>query len=178
MSPRGTWDEAARDHHSAIQAYLETARAIPETSWALAPREGKWSPQEITRHLILTYEALALQQETGAAIPVAFSPFKAWVLRTFMLPRLLNGRPFPPGVKSPRQVRPRGPFPPREELLASFEAAADRFRVAFEAASGRPGATATHPYFGDLTLIQMHRFASLHTAHHRRQLEWAIRSAP
>lgn len=177
MSARAAWEEAAREHHAAVQAYLDTARAVPESHWQAAPQEGKWSPEEITQHLVLTYAGLAAQQDAGLEIRIAFSPVKAWVLRTFALPRFLAGRPFPAGVRAPREVRPKGPIPPRHELLRNLEAAAERFRVAYASAHGRPGAVATHPYFGNLKLIQMYRFASIHTAHHRRQLEWAVAPA-
>jgi hypothetical protein len=172
MSPGPSASESL--HRDTIGRYLETARAVPAERWPATPAPGKWSPAEITRHLVLTYDALAAEQSAGLVIPITFPWWKAWALRTFALPRLLKGQPFPRGVKSPREVRPRGELPGQPELLAEFEGAAARFLAAYLAASDRTGARATHPYFGRLSLSDMFRFASIHTEHHRRQLEWAV----
>jgi hypothetical protein len=173
MSP-APWAASESLHHDTVRRYLETARAVAAEDWSATPAPGKWSPAEITRHLVLTYEALAAEQSAGLVIPIAFPWWKAWVLRTFALPRLLKGQPFPRGVKSPRGVRPRGKLPGQPDLLAELEGAAARFLAAYLAVSHRTGASATHPYFGRLPLEDMFRFASIHTEHHRRQLEWAV----
>lgn len=172
MSDAG-WSDAEALHGDTVRRYLATAGSVAPKQWAAEPRPGKWSPGEVTRHLVLTYNALADEQSAGLVIPIAFPPWKAWVLKTVVLPRLLRGRPFPPGVKAPREVRPKGDLPGREVLLAEFEQAAGQFLSAYHAARQRPGARATHPYFGRLPLVEMFRFASIHTEHHRRQLEWA-----
>lgn len=173
MSDRA-WSEAEVLHAQTVRRYLATAGSVATDKWAAAPRPGKWSPAEVTRHLVLTYEALAAEQSSGLVIPITFPPWKAWALRTFALPRLLKGRPFPPGVKAPREVRPKGEIPGSDVLLEEFEGAAGRFQSAYQAARQRPGARATHPYFGRLPLLEMFRFGSIHTEHHRRQLEWAV----
>ncbi|MFN2317778.1 MAG: DinB family protein [Gemmatimonadales bacterium] len=171
------WSEAEVLHAATVRRYLATVGSVATDRWAAEPRPGKWSPGAVTSHLVLTYDALAGEQSAGLAIPIAFSPLKAWVLRTFVLPRLLKGRPFPPGVKAPREVRPKGDMSGREVLAAEFERAAGRFLAAYQSARQRPGAKATHPYFGRLALSDMFRFASIHTEHHRRQLEWAASAA-
>lgn len=177
MSDDAVWAEAARAHQQAVARYLETARGVGPSRWEAAPREGKWSPAEVTQHLVLTYRGLAAEQQGTLEIPVLLTAPKAWLLRHLVLPRLLAGRPFPPGVKAPREARPRGPLPPRDALLDEFQASADAFDAAFNQARGRRGSRATHPFFGRLPLRQMYRFASLHTEHHRRQLEWACHPA-
>lgn len=173
MSDRA-WSEAEALHAETVRRYLATAGSVAEDRWTAEPRPGKWSPAEVTKHLVLTYEALAAEQASGLVVPIAFPPWKAWVLRTFALPRLMRGRPFPPGVKSPRGVRPKGDIPGRDALMTEFEHAAGRFLAAYQSARQRPGARATHPYFGRLPLSEMFRFASIHSEHHRRQLEWAV----
>lgn len=171
------WAEAEALHDETIRRYLATAREVAAERWAAEPKPGKWSPGEVTRHLVLTYEALADEQAAGLAIPILLPAWKAWTLRTFALPKLLKGRPFPPGVKAPREVRPRGEFRDRDALVVELERAAGRFLAAYQAARQRPGAVGTHPYFGRLRLADMFRFASIHTEHHRRQLEWAATTA-
>ena len=173
MSPE-SWAAGESLHHDTLRRYLDTARAVAVEQWSATPAPGKWSPAEITRHLVLTYEALAAEQAAGLVIPIALPWWKAWALRTFALPRLLKGRPFPPGVKSPREVRPRGELPGQPDLLVELESATARFLAAYRAAAHQPGARATHPYFGRLPLGDMLHFASIHTEHHRRQLEWAV----
>ncbi|HUG28775.1 MAG TPA: DinB family protein [Gemmatimonadales bacterium] len=171
---RDQWTASESLHHETVRRYLDTARAVAPERWSATPALGKWSPAEITRHLVLAYDALAAEQSSGLIIPIAFPAWKAWALRTVVLPRLLRGRPFPRGVKSPREVRPRGELPGQHESLAEFEGATARFLSAYLAASQRTGAVATHPYFGRLPLSEMFRFASIHTGHHRPQLEWAV----
>ncbi len=176
MSPE-PWAASESLHHETVRQYLDTARAVAAERWLATPAPGKWSPAEITRHLVLVYNALAAEQSAGLVIPIALPAWKAWALRTVVLPRLLRGQPFPRGVKSPREVRPRGELPGQPELLAELEGATARFVAAYLGAAQRPGARATHPYFGRLPLSDMFRFASIHTEHHRRQLEWAVTAA-
>ncbi len=176
MSP-DHWAASESLHHDTVRRYLDTAGAVAPERWSATPAPGKWSPAEITRHLALAYAALAAEQSGGLVIPIALPTWKAWALRTVVLPRLLRGKPFPRGVKSPREVRPRGELPGQPELLTEFEGATARFLSAYLAASQRTGARATHPYFGRLQLSDMFRFASIHTEHHRRQLEWAVTEA-
>lgn len=168
------WSEVERLHSETVGRYRATAEDVAPEKWAAEPSPGKWSPGGITRHLILTYEALAAEQAAGLVIPIAFPWWKAWALRTFALPRLLKGRPFPRGVKAPRGVRPTGDIPGREVLLPDLDRSAARFLAAYQDARRRPGAAATHPFFGRLPLPDMVRLASVHTEHHRRQLEWAV----
>lgn len=173
MTREQRWAAAAARHQEVVARYLATADRVAADRWETGPREGKWSPAEVTQHLVLTYRAMADEQEAGLEVPVRLPRARAWFLRTFALPRLLAGRPFPPGVRAPREVRPAGPVPPRRQLITEFSEATSAFAAAYQRAAARRGARATHPFFGRLTLLDMYRFAALHTEHHRRQLEWA-----
>lgn len=167
------WAAAVSGHEAVVARYLATAASVSGDRWEAAPGAGKWSPAEVTQHLVLSYQKMTAEQDGGLRIPVLLPRPKAWVLRTFFLPRLLAGRPFPPGVRAPREVRPTGPVPSREQLITDFAAATASFAEAYARASARPGARATHPFFGRLSLLDMYRFAALHTEHHRRQIVWA-----
>lgn len=174
MSDRGwrqrSWPDGLRLHAAAVARFAATVRSVPDACWRTPPAPGKWSPAEVTMHLVLTYRHLWREQEGTLAIRVLPPPWRAWLLRQIILPRLLAGRPFPAGVRAPREVRPAGEPPDREPAVQELEAAAVGFGAAIDAAFRRGGGHATHPFFGPLTLPQMLRFAELHTDHHRRQI--------
>jgi len=169
-----SWPEGVQAHAAAVGRFIAAARSVPDPAWRAAPAPGKWSPAEITMHLVLTYHHLLGEQEGTLVIRVLPSPWKAWLLRRTILPRLLGGQPFPAGVRAPREVRPGAELPDVEPATRALEAAT----TGFEAAAGRNFhrgvGRATHPFFGPLQLPQMLRFAELHADHHRRQILAAV----
>ncbi|MDZ4674050.1 MAG: DinB family protein [Gemmatimonadota bacterium] len=167
------WDADMRGHQDAIAQVAAAARSAPEARWTVPPTAGKWSPADVMMHLILTYEFLAREQRGDAAIPLKVPRWKAWMLRRFILPRLLAGRPIPPGVRSPREVRPVGDRLAAAEAVKRLETIAAEWEQAMTANHANPAARSVHPMFGALSLPTMLRFVALHTRHHCRQLERA-----
>jgi hypothetical protein len=53
--PSDRWPEAIRLHGSAALAFAAAAEAVEADAWDHPFAEGKWSPAEITDHLIQTY---------------------------------------------------------------------------------------------------------------------------
>jgi hypothetical protein len=97
------------------------------------------------------------------------SRFQRLVLRHTMLPRLLTGRPFPPGVRAPRETRPREIVEDPETALATLASLAAEFA---EELTNRAGGRVrlTHAYFGSLSPDQGIKLLTVHTRHHARQL--------
>jgi len=167
------WQAGFGAHQEAVQGVVAAVRAVPKERWTVAPAAGKWSAAEVIQHLIMTYEHLTGEQEGRRAIPVLVPRWKAWTLRQFALPRLLAGRPIPPGVRAPREVRPVGDPLEREAAIREFERVTSEWEAAMARNLPMASARAVHPFFGALPLPTMLRFATLHTNHHRRQIALA-----
>ncbi|MCL4865856.1 MAG: DinB family protein [Gemmatimonadales bacterium] len=168
-----SWAADLEAHRDAVRQVGEAARAVPPDRWAVPPAEGKWSAGEVTMHLTLTYEHLAGEQEGVRVIPVKVPRLKAWALRRFALPRLLAGRPIPPGVRSPREVRPAGDIRPAPEAIEALFQVAGRWEDAMVRNLPNQAARSVHPFFGALPLPTMLRFVTIHTNHHCRQIRLA-----
>lgn len=173
-----SWQETMEAHQAAVTRVEESIRAVPPAMWPAAPAPGKWSPAEVVVHLILVYQHLTAEQEGTLKVRVLPRRWKAWMLRTFALPRLLAGRPLPAGVRSPREARPSGEPPPPDVALRDFRQATRAWSAVMERNRANRSGRATHPFFGKLPLPTMVRFATIHTEHHRRQLERAAAGLP
>lgn len=166
------------DHEAAVAELVAAIRAVPTDRWATPPAPDKWSAAEAAWHLILAYRHLLREQVDGTPVRVLPAPWKAWLLRKLLLPRLLAGRPLPRGVRAPREVRPSGERRSQEETLAALTEAKAAWCGAMTRNSTNGGARATHPFFGPLPLVTMVRFTSLHLRHHCRQIQRAGAGLP
>ena len=169
MSPRDALSAAVAEHRAAIASFVERAAGLPPELWSRPAAPGKWSPEEITEHLRLSFARLELELGGGPAMRRVVPAWKRFLLRRRVLPKILRARKFPRGAPAPREIRPTAPGTSPDEALKNLAAAADRFA---HASGAEPGARRrlTHPYFGPLTLVQMHRLLALHAIHHRDQL--------
>lgn len=157
-------------HQEAIRTYLARAGSLPDSGW-IAPRApGKWSPAELTQHLILTYEALVAELSGGPGIRVRFKGWRLLTLRLFVLPRFLKHGIVPPGVRAPKEIAPAAGDPDRAGALARLQAASRTFEDLACDRERRVGTGVTHPFFGRLSLAQGVRFAEVHLRHHTGQL--------
>ena len=156
---------ALQAHREAVDAFLDSARAVPPDAWMRPRAPGKWSPGQVVEHLSLAYEV-------NRGVLHGRAPMRAprWLrplLGRFLLRPVLRRGRFIPGSKSPRVFRP-GPSPaPPAELLGRLAAAT----TAFEADAAAFGAdTVEHPFFGRLPLGDFVRLQEIHSRHHRGQL--------
>ncbi len=172
------WDTAMAAHDAAVAELLGAIREVPEARWAEPPEAGKWSAAEVALHLVLTYQHLTREQLGEATLRVLPRPWRAWMLRQFVLPRLLAGAALPRGVRAPREVRPAGTLPSPDAAVASIDDEVRAWVGAMTRNREAPRAGATHPFFGRLPLLTMLRFATLHTRHHCRQIERAGAGLP
>jgi hypothetical protein len=173
-----SWQEALRLHGEAVAEYALAARQVAGTTglWDTPREEGKWSPAQITLHLIMAFEAVRRELDEGVAMALRTRPWQRLVLRFTIRRRLLRGGAFPQGARSPREARPPTPTEdtPTEDaavLIGRFEQrAAELTRDIVERRTTHPGTRLTHPYFGRMTLAQTVYASARHIQHHRAQL--------
>lgn len=155
------------DHGRAIREFCDKADALSAAAW-LAPRaEGKWTPAQETRHLILAYEALVRDLVEGRTMRLRGTPWKRRLWRAIGLASIRWRRRLPVGVTAPREVRPPWEAAPRDELLPLLQLRAAEFESAVaRALRDDPGRTFTHPMMGPLSLTHSLEFCVVHVRHH------------
>ncbi len=158
-------------HQTSIQAFVASARAVPEEAWEVPTRSGQWSPAQIGEHLRMVYAVLGRQLAGGAGLEVRTSWWLRLILRFRFLPKILEQGRIPKGARAPREARPGpGPFP-REPLLADLIELATRAEDTLASAARDREVTITHHVFGRLQAAQALRFLTVHNDHHARQLD-------
>jgi hypothetical protein len=101
------------------------------------------------------------------------SRLQRWLLRQTILPRLLAGKPFPPGVRAPKETRPRDVQQDCATALATLDSLSQAFIEALTTRAAAGTIRLTHAYFGHLSPGQGLRLLIVHTRHHARQLAHA-----
>jgi hypothetical protein len=166
------WHAVVEEHQVALAAYLDTAARLPDAAWTRPWSAGKWTPAQITEHLVMTYRVFIGEMNGGPAMKLKLTPFRRRLLKLLMLPHMLFHRTFPRGARAPREVRPvdDAPLPAKAEALARMRELGERFER--EANRARAGGWnhVTHPYFGQIDLKRGVRLAAVHIEHHQRQL--------
>jgi hypothetical protein len=164
------WHAAVEEHQVALAAYLDAAARLSEGAWTQPWRPGKWTPAQITEHLVMTYRVFIGEVNGGPAMRLKLTPFRRGVLRMLLLPHMLFHRTFPRGAVAPRELRPGEQAPARDTALREMRELGERFeREAVRArAAGRDAVT--HPFFGMIDLTRGMRLCAVHLEHHTRQL--------
>lgn len=155
------------DHRAAVAEFIARARDIRPDRWLVPRAEGKWTPAEETRHLVLTYRAFIADLKGERTLRLKGTPMWRRIWRLIALPIILYGRRIPRAVRAPREIRPEGEAGEREALLGELERAVADFEGVFEeTCRTRPGKRLTHPFFGELSMRQAIVIAAVHTRHH------------
>lgn len=162
--------QALGEHRRGVEAYVRSAGAIGPEEWGRARGDGKWSPAQITEHLVLFYEAVLVELEGGAGLRVRVGPAMRRLLRWFLLPHILFHRSIPVRAVAPRELRPSDGPAGADALLERLREVTARFEAAAVSAEAT-GRSVNHPYFGPLPIDRGVRFSTVHLEHHRRQLE-------
>jgi hypothetical protein len=163
-------DVVIASHRRAVSAFVDAARAVPPSQWAMPRAPGKWSPGQVTEHVALSYE------QSGRMLHGSFTgPAKPWyqqlLARWLGLPSLLKRGDFGKGpFQAPDFIRPSASPPPSDILLARLEAAAHDLEATLAGAASGGRVSVDHPVFGRLPLADLIRFLVIHTNHHRPQL--------
>jgi hypothetical protein len=153
-------------HRAVLDGYLATARSVAPERWRQPPAPGKWTPAQITDHLIRTYSVLVEELRGAAGVRVVTGRVQRSLLRLLVLPWILRKERLPRGAKAPREIRP-GEGDDPEAALAELRRRAEEFEATIAAAGA---VQLTHPYFGKLDARTAVRFCAIHTENHRKQL--------
>jgi hypothetical protein len=170
LSKPQVWEVEATAHADAVAQFAAVARAIPASQWQAPLAPGKWSPAEITAHVTEVYVVVRREAAGGAGMRMRGSAFRRWLLRHLVLPRLLAGRSFPPGVRAPVETRPVTASADQASAIASLEQVS---RQCLRELTDRQAAGAvwlTHAYFGRGPALYALRLMTVHLLHHLRQL--------
>jgi DinB superfamily len=143
------------------RAFDRTEASILEQQdhWLQQPAEGRWSPAQVTEHVLIVNEGVA-----------------------GIVKLLLSDKPLRPGSGTPgemvggKRVAPAGLEPGEGSEWAALQARWNDSRAALMALGEQAqGADLSrrffHPFLGDIDVHDWLRMATYHTRHHRRQLE-------
>jgi len=155
------------DHANAVRAFVERASAIDVNRWLRPRAEGKWTPAQETKHVMLVYQLFLRQLIDGTPVRLRGTRVSRAIWRLIGLrPILYLGR-IPMSVDAPREVRPESVTSSSREMIPELEGIADSFASAFTHAWRHvPGSVMMHPLVGKMSLDQGMRFLCVHTRHH------------
>jgi hypothetical protein len=170
------WTSLLADHARAVEEYRAAAETISLSAWREPPAPGKWNPAEITSHVMESYRVVCAELAGAEGMRVLGSRLQRLILRHTVLPRLLAGKPFPAGVRAPREIRPRETIEDPGVALEELVNLAERFTRELTQSAARRSVNLTHAYFGPMSARQGLRLLTVHTRHHARQLEAATHS--
>ena len=157
------------DNREAVDAFIATARGVPQSAWATPPAPGKWSPGQVTEHVAIAYEisrGILNGKFAGRSAP---RPLRPLIRLIAFNPIVRTGR-FKKGVKAPAPFQPTASPAGVTDLAARLEAAARAFEAEVEAAAQQGRTSVDHPFFGRIALADYARLQAIHTRHHAQQL--------
>jgi uncharacterized damage-inducible protein DinB len=174
MKISGDWSRLVARHSAAVEEFLHRCRAIPPDRWDQPLATGKWSPAEITSHLIESYRILLAELAGGPGMQLRLSGFQRWMLRHTLFRQILSSGRFPAGARAPRETRPHDIQIEPGAALRTLSTQADRFvqELTDRARTGR--VRLTHAYFGPMSARQALLLVIVHTRHHAQQLTTAV----
>jgi hypothetical protein len=164
------WDRLLADHTAALDEYLASALSLSPETWSRPMAAGKWNPAEITSHVAEAYRVLRAELNGQPGMGLRGSRLRRFIFRHTILPRLLAGKPFPPGVRAPRETRPKVASSDRQTALTELSSVADQFTAELGARARLANPRLSHAYFGLLSTREVLQLLAVHTRHHARQL--------
>jgi hypothetical protein len=155
------------DHRASLSEFVAKARGVPAERWLTPRAEGKWTPAQETRHLMLGYEAFMRDIGGGVGMQLRGTRWRRLLWRWFGLTSILWRKRIPVAARAPREARPVWEPRTASDLLPELERRATEFETALSRAwRDDPQRTVTHPYFGRLTLDQTLQLVAVHNRHH------------
>ena len=161
------WQELIADHAASAREFVARAERVGETRWLVPRAEGKWTPAQETRHLILAYDALLRDAGGQGKMGLKGNAVKRKIWRLVGLTSILWRKRIPVAARAPREARPEWEAAPASELLPIFQSRVEELASTIaRLQKNEPGRTFTHPYFGDLAIEQTLTFLAVHNRHH------------
>lgn len=164
------WIQVIERHRAAVALYFQLAGTIPENTWLTPIEAEKWTPAQITHHLILTYQVFLKQIRGEQNIKTVYSPFVRWLLRLFILPQIYRRRKLPRGAQAPKEILPIDADKKCEVALEELEKAVGEFENEASERRNEENLRLTHHVFGKIKLIEGIELAAIYMEHHARQL--------
>jgi len=164
------WAVVSERHSRAVNEFLDAANGIPAERWLLPLADGKWTPAQVTVHVIQSYEIITKQLRTGEGLEVQTGWLFRQILRQVVLRPIMWTRKLPRGAKAPKILLPGETTIGRDEALDHLRAAVADFEGELHARRDQPGVQLTHHIFGSVDALKGLDFLAVHTAHHGRQL--------
>jgi hypothetical protein len=164
------WTAAIEKHRTVIADFVRTASRIDEQIWRLPVEAEKWTPAQITDHLILTYEMLVKQIRGEQNLKMQYGFPLRQILRLAILPKIYRTRRLPRGAKAPPEIMPEDSEMPRETALEKLEELSGEFENEILSRRDDKKFRLTHHVFGEIKPLKAVDFIAIHTEHHARQL--------
>jgi hypothetical protein len=169
-TPPEKWEQIALRHTVAVRRFLEAGAELSPAQWQTPIAAGKWTPEQITQHVIQTYDVLTRQLRTGEGLRVQTGWFLRQVLRSVVLRAIMWTRRLPPGAKAARALMPTGVEIGKAEMLEQLRTLAAAFEDELQVRRNDEGLHLTHHLFGSIDALRGLDFVAVHTEHHGRQL--------
>ena len=161
------WQQLLGDHAASVREYAAKAERIGEARWLEPRAEGKWTPAQETRHLILAYEAFLRDARGTGKMQLRGTPMKRTLWRWFGLTSILWRKRIPVAARAPRESRPEWETGSAAELVPLFQSRTSEFvETITRLQKNEPGRTFTHPYFDQMTIEQTLTMVTVHNRHH------------
>jgi uncharacterized damage-inducible protein DinB len=155
------------DHALAVREFSDRASALDGGRWTTPRAEGKWTPAQETKHVLLAYDEFLRQLVEDRPMRRRGNVVRRWIARLIGLPSILWFKRIPVAVNAPREVRPEWIDTPAAELVPQLRRRAAEFDAAFERTwRENPRRRMSHYLFGTLSLAQGIRLVAVHTRHH------------
>jgi hypothetical protein len=154
-------------HRASVREFIERAAAVPEDRWLVPRGDGKWTPAQEARHLVLTYQAAMRDLRREQRMQLRGSRVRRMIWKAIGLTWIIWLRRLPRAVRAPREVRPEWESAAAAALLPELRRSIEEFEVAFVRTwNEEPGQRLTHPFFGAITLDHAIQVLAVHNRHH------------
>lgn len=156
---------AIAENQGRVEDFVSAAKGVAG-SWNTPVRPGKWSPAEVTEHVIIAYmESADIAKGTAFRFPKVW-PFLRPLAKMMAFDQVMKTGKFRP-VKTFKQFIPAKVAANPDEAAARLRKASGDFEAAMRSLTA---ASVSHPLFGTLGLPEYVQFQGYHTRHHQAQL--------
>jgi hypothetical protein len=161
------WQNLLDDHAASVREFVAKADRIDEARWLMPRAEGKWTPAQEARHLILAYDVLLRDARGTGRMQLRGNWLLRRIWRTIGLTSILRRKKIPVAVRAPREARPEWESGSAAELVPLFRARAEELQSVISGLQkNEPRRTFTHPFFGQIAIDQTLTFLAVHNRHH------------